>query len=142
MTVVVPIDRSGNVTRIIEEGHRLAEAFGDDLDVVHVLDEQGFYELDRISAERRHGTTQQAEIKETAAEIAEEAIFESGVSAEAVGLVGQAAQEVIQYSQEQNARYIVIGNRKRSPVGKAVFGSVSQSILLNANQPVVTVRRR
>lgn len=141
MTVVVPIDRSGDATRVIQEGKRLADAFNDDLDVVHVLTEQAYQELDRTSSEKRHVTTQHSEIEETAAEIVEEALLESGVNANTVGLVGQPAQEIAKYSQTQNARYIVVGSRKRSPVGKAVFGSVSQEVLLNAKQPVVAVPR-
>jgi len=35
---------------------------------------------------------------------------------------------------------IILGMRERSPVGKAVFGSVSQEIILDADRPVVVAR--
>lgn len=140
MTIIVPVDRSTSITGTIEEGRRLAEAFDDEFHIVHVLGEQDFYELDCTSVEKRHETVQMAEIEETATDIAREAMKQTESDATPVGLVGQPADEIVRYSQDQNARYIVIGSRKRSPVGKAVFGSVTQSVLLNADQPVVAVR--
>ena len=35
---------------------------------------------------------------------------------------------------------LVVGVRKRSPVGKAVLGSIPQSLILNATVPVLSVR--
>lgn len=140
MTIVVPVDRSATIIQTIEEGQRLAEAFDDELHIVHVLSEQDYYELDRTSTEKRHETVQMAEIEETATDIACEAMEQTVSDATPIGLVGQPADKIVRYSQDQNARYIVVGSRKRSPVGKAVFGSVTQSVLLNADQPVVAVR--
>ena len=41
---------------------------------------------------------------------------------------------------ETSADVLVIGVRRRSPVGKLVMGSVAQTILLDADYPVLAVR--
>ena len=58
---------------------------------------------------------------------------------EAVGLEGNPAAEILEYSTARDAEYIVVSARKRSPVGQAVFGSVTQSLLLTADRPIVAV---
>jgi nucleotide-binding universal stress UspA family protein len=55
------------------------------------------------------------------------------------GRVGDVPQEIVEEAERTQARYIVIGGRKRTSVGKAVFGSITQSVLLRAERPVVTV---
>lgn len=51
-----------------------------------------------------------------------------------------AAEEIIGLAREEEADFIVIGLRHRSPVGKLLLGSNSQSILLEAPCPVVAVK--
>ena len=51
-----------------------------------------------------------------------------------------AADEVVSAAAEHDADLIVIGMRRRSPVGKLFLGSESQRILLNADCPVVAVK--
>jgi nucleotide-binding universal stress UspA family protein len=53
---------------------------------------------------------------------------------------GDAADEVLRVADEIAAAVIVIGLRRRSPVGKLVTGSDAQRILLNADQPVLAVK--
>jgi nucleotide-binding universal stress UspA family protein len=48
-------------------------------------------------------------------------------------------EEILGEADRRSVEYLVIGGRKRTPVGKAVFGSKTQSILLTAACPVVTV---
>jgi nucleotide-binding universal stress UspA family protein len=53
---------------------------------------------------------------------------------------GDAADEVLRVAQEVDASVIVIGLRKRSPVGKLLMGSSAQRILLDADRPVLAVK--
>ncbi|MER6975236.1 universal stress protein [Nocardioides sp. NPDC000445] len=56
------------------------------------------------------------------------------------GDLGDPSDTVIQVSQRLDARLIVLGLRARTPVGKLVFGSTAQRILLDATSPVLAVK--
>lgn len=49
-------------------------------------------------------------------------------------------EDVLETAREEGAELIVIGLRRRSPVGKLVLGSNSQHILLHADCPVLAVK--
>ncbi len=50
------------------------------------------------------------------------------------------ADDLIQVAQDVHADFIVIGLRRRSPVGKLILGSNAQRILLDAPCPVLAVK--
>ena len=50
------------------------------------------------------------------------------------------ADEIVDLATELSADMIVIGLRRRSPVGKLFLGSAAQDVLLNATVPVLAVR--
>ena len=141
MTIVAAIDRSERGEAIVAEAAELAEAFDEELHVVHVLNQSEFVELERTSVQESGKAIDMDRIREIAADIATEAAENVTDDFTAVGLVGDAADEIVRYSDDHEARYIVISGRKRSPVGKALFGSVTQSVLLDADRPVVTALR-
>lgn len=51
-----------------------------------------------------------------------------------------ASDEVLSAAEEHGAGLIVIGLRKRTPVGKMIMGSTAQNILLQAECPVLAVK--
>lgn len=56
------------------------------------------------------------------------------------GDVGDPSDNVVQVAQRRDARLVVLGLRARTPVGKLVFGSTAQRILLDATCPVLAVK--
>jgi nucleotide-binding universal stress UspA family protein len=56
-------------------------------------------------------------------------------------VLGQSpAEDLLQVAKEEDADLIVIGLRRRSPVGKLLLGSNAQDILLQAECPVLAVK--
>jgi len=52
----------------------------------------------------------------------------------------ESGEDLVRYAEEQGIEEIIIGIRRRSKVGKLLFGSTAQYVILNAQCPVVTVR--
>jgi nucleotide-binding universal stress UspA family protein len=51
-----------------------------------------------------------------------------------------AGEDIVQFAEQNSIDLIVIGVRRRSKVGKFVFGSNAQLIILSAPCPVLTVK--
>ena len=52
----------------------------------------------------------------------------------------QAGEDLVLLAEEHKVDEIIIGGRRRSKVGKLLFGSTAQYVILNAPCPVVSVR--
>lgn len=63
-----------------------------------------------------------------------------GISVENREEEGDIVERILAVADELEPDAIVMAGRKRSPVGKAVFGSVTQAVILNANYPVTVVK--
>lgn len=141
MTIVAAIDRTEDAELVLTEADRLRTAFDEELHVVHALTISEFVDHERQSVKATGEGVPIEEVKERAAEIVRKQAGDVVSSSEAVGLVGDPADVVTEYVTDVDASHLVIGGRNRSPVGKAVFGSTAQSILLRAERPVVFVRK-
>ncbi|WP_148614767.1 universal stress protein [Nocardioides rubriscoriae] len=66
----------------------------------------------------------------------------SGVTYEVRQLVRgfEAAEDLVSVAEAQDADLIVIGLRRRTPVGKLILGSNAQRVLLDAHCPVLAVK--
>ncbi|MFC6734166.1 MULTISPECIES: universal stress protein [unclassified Haladaptatus] len=62
-------------------------------------------------------------------------VKDAGLEQTVVGLVGNTADEVIDYVDTHDVDHVFIGGRKRSPAGKALLGSTSQDIILGLSVP-------
>lgn len=49
-------------------------------------------------------------------------------------------EDIVMFAKENKVDEIIIGVRSRSKVGKFLFGSTAQMVILEANCPVVTVK--
>lgn len=67
---------------------------------------------------------------------------DAGVEHEVRQLVrgNEPAEDLIAVAEEVDAAFIVIGLRRRTPVGKLILGSNAQRILLDAPCPVLAVK--
>jgi nucleotide-binding universal stress UspA family protein len=67
---------------------------------------------------------------------------EAGLDHEVVQATGElaAADEILRVAAAESADLIVIGIRRRTPVGKLLLGSTSQQVLLDATCPVLAVK--
>ncbi len=71
-----------------------------------------------------------------------ETLVDSGVAFE-IQIAGDPldpAEDVLRFADERSADFIVIGLKKRSPVGKLLLGSNAQRVLLDAACPVMAVK--
>jgi nucleotide-binding universal stress UspA family protein len=137
MAILVAVDGGNNSENVVETGHDLATAYGVDLSVIHVLPEAEFEA--RADKRPEYYRDEAERDAENVAEKLIEDVVGSSENAEPVGRVGTPATEILDLAEEIDAKYIVTGGRRRSPVGKAVFGSDGQEILLSSTVPVVTV---
>ena len=67
---------------------------------------------------------------------------EDGIPCETHAIVSSltAGEDLVQFAQDNDIEEIVIGGRRRSNVGKLLFGSNAQYIILQAPCPVVAVK--
>lgn len=56
------------------------------------------------------------------------------------GVTADVAEQVLDVATELSAVLVVLGMRRRTPVGKLLMGSVAQRVILNAECPVLCVK--
>jgi nucleotide-binding universal stress UspA family protein len=145
MPVLAALNETENAKRVASVGYDLAEAYDDTLVALHVIPEDEAVahldDMQQLSGFEDYTFEQE---RESAARFAQGVVEEAIVGAdvdriEAQGRIGDPEASIVAAAEEFDVRYLVIGGRQRSPVEKAVFGSTTQSVLLDADCPVVTV---
>jgi nucleotide-binding universal stress UspA family protein len=134
MTVALAHQASSPVGRIaLQEAAREAHLRDTDLAVIHVVDS---IDLDLVEAHRAGLAHEiQAVLAECdMAEVPWRVDLAAGDNQDIAGTV-------LGFANEAGAEILVIGARRRSPAGKFLLGSVTQTIILDADMPVVVVKQ-
>lgn len=139
MAVVAAVDKSERARKTVAEAAEVAAAFDDTVHVIHVLNRSEFVELEQTEMGESGRPIQMERVRELAAEQARNCVPEGDIDVpiEFVGKVGDAGDEILDYASNHDTRYIAVGPRQKSPTGKALFGSVSQFIILDSTCPVI-----
>lgn len=130
MTVAVAHHDSPEGQAALRAGADLAQRLGGDLAVLHVLDDDltGDVEAARLDAGERIAQSLES--------------IGAGIrhTVHIVAAGGDIAQALIDLTTESGAEMLIIGARRRSPVGKLLMGSVVQRVVLDSLVPVLVVK--
>lgn len=141
--LAVGTEDENRAERLAAEAIAVAEPADAEVVIAHVFDEE---EYDTIRAQLgvspdSEGSTPNAVAQRhtTARDIAAE-LSAAGVGYTIRGAVGDRADQIVSLAETVVADRVIVGGRRRSPTGKAVFGSVAQKVILSAPCPVTFVR--
>jgi nucleotide-binding universal stress UspA family protein len=75
-------------------------------------------------------------------ELRREIFKQAGIASEAHILIRglTPGKDIVRYAREKDVEEIIVGIKKRSKVGKLVFGSTARYIILEAHCPVLSVK--
>ena len=129
--------------QIAREAIAVAEPTGAEVVLTHVFADEEFDGIRTnlgVDPASEGSTPDAVAERHTTTRALAEALDDADVSYSIRGAVGDHADEVVKAASAVGADRVVVGGRRRSPTGKAVFGSVAQEVILSAPCPVTFVR--
>ena len=130
MKIMVGYDRSNVAKEALELAKKHAKAFDAKVYVVRSLAQSREMKLEDIQTAEEELENIRRSFRDEGIECKTEAIV-SSISP---------GEDLVEFAQEKEIEEIIIGVRRRSKVGKLIFGSNAQYIILMARCPVVAVK--
>jgi nucleotide-binding universal stress UspA family protein len=130
------VEGTEETKQLVREAGELAAGVDAELLLLHVTTEEEFsdrastlasipnYDTEYSVGQARDGARQFAD------DIGREAFEELDVEYEAVGALGDKEETILEIAAERDCDHLFISGRKRSPTGKALFGDLTQSVIL------------
>ncbi len=130
MTIVTGFRTSSEGRAAVDRAIEEAQLRGGKVIVVHSMRGGERDEMEQVMKYRKRFEELQADL------------LTSGVEHELVEYArgNSPAEDLLAVARERDAELIVIGIRRRSPVGKLVLGSNAQDVILEAPCPVLSVK--
>ncbi|NEU58187.1 universal stress protein [Halorussus sp. MSC15.2] len=139
------VDAEESTKALVREAGELAAAVDASLVLLHVTTDDEYEEKRQTMESIPNDAVGYSEEKARegaeafAADIGREALDGIDVSWEAVGALGNEQTEILDAAERYDCDHLFIAGKKRSPAGKALFGDLTQSIILNFTGPVTVV---
>ncbi|MFA9516846.1 universal stress protein [Halopenitus sp. H-Gu1] len=141
--LAVGADNDERIRRIGTETADVAGPCGADVVLAHVYTEEEFdrsRERLNIDPDSEESTPDHVAGRHASIRDLEDRMEEDDIATHVRGIVGDRGQSIVELAEEFEADRVIVGGRKRSPTGKAVFGSLAQEVMLSAPCPVTFVR--
>ena len=133
MSVAVAHQPSATGRLALHEAARQASYRGTTLTVIHIADSVDLDLIEAHTAKLRDDVS--AALSELSiSELDWDLALAPGASIE------DTAATILDLATQASAELLVIGARRRSPVGKLILGSVTQTLILDADVPVLVVK--
>lgn len=136
---IQPTEASIEITTMAGE---LAAGVGAEVYVMHVTTEDRYQDrldsmasVDELDVQYNVETAAKG-AQQFAANVANEALADLDVEVRAIGRLGDVEEKVLTVADDFDCDHLFITGRRRSPTGKAIFGDLAQSLILNFEGPV------
>lgn len=121
---------------LVAEAAELAEGVGAELILLYVTSDQDFAEREQElhsipGVDVDYGVANGVEEAREFAEAVGEEVLGEDAAFTARGRIGEAQEEILAEARSSDVDHIFVHGKQRSPAGKAVFGDLAQSIILN-----------
>jgi nucleotide-binding universal stress UspA family protein len=135
--ILVPVDGSPGVERVVTHAASLATLHGSTLDFVYVVNTAAFTNMpietswDGLSASlRKEGEVALTEATQIAGDVAHTSHL----------LEGGPSREITAYAERSEANLIIMGTHGRGGINRILLGSVAERVVRSSPIPVLTVR--
>jgi len=136
-TVVIPIDFSSNMDKVVDFGLSIADTFRAEVHFLHVVDDFKGYDMMLVHPSFKSMTNDlQQEANERMTQVvADYNKRENSVIGHVA--VGYAADEIIAYAKKIDADMIIIGTHGNKGLERILLGSTANQVVKNASCPVL-----
>jgi nucleotide-binding universal stress UspA family protein len=138
-SILIPTDGSDRTREAVAHGLGLAETYGATVHALYVADtdvmeydNEGFDDSDVIEMLVRRGRRMTDAITQQASD--------RGLETEGAVVQGSPSQAILRYAAEHDVDLIAMGTRGRSGLARYLLGSVAESVISEAERPVLTAR--